>query len=119
MTIDECAKLLAKVQLVDNREVTRLVILEWFDLIGDLDFAAAVDAVREHRRSSTEYLQPAHIVAIAAVPESRYESIDAELLERSKREVLAAHGTTPEEYDSDESVRRRVDSSIARKDIRP
>lgn len=64
MTEAECAKVLAKIQLVDNRQVDRLTLAEWFDIIGHLDFKLAVEAVRIHRQTSTDYLQPAHIVQI-------------------------------------------------------
>lgn len=65
MTKQEVAKLLAKISLIDNRKVDALTLAEWFDIVGHLDFEHAVEAVREHRQSSTEYLQPAHIVSIA------------------------------------------------------
>lgn len=61
MNIDETAKVLAKIQLGDNREVTRLVLQEWHDTIGDLPYDDAVEAVRMHRRDSTTYLMPAHV----------------------------------------------------------
>lgn len=98
MTIDEVAKVLAKVQLVDNREVTRLVILEWQDLIGDLDYSEAIEAVREHRRTSTEYLQPAHLVAIAGKRTSSVDSIDDELQAGWKAAALEAAGVTAAEF---------------------
>lgn len=64
MTEAECAKVLAKIQLIDNRQVDRLNLAEWFDSIGHLDFQAAIAAVRVHRQTSTDYLQPGHIVRI-------------------------------------------------------
>lgn len=66
MTLEEVGKVLAKIQLGDNREVTPGVIAEWDDSIGDLKFADAIQAVREHRRNSTDYLQPAHIRRLVA-----------------------------------------------------
>lgn len=117
MTIEEVAKVLAKIQLVDNREISKLVVLEWFDLIGHLDFDAAIEAVRVHRQTSTEYLQPAHIVDLAGVPEFPYESIDDELLLESKRATLALHGTTPDEFDTDPRVRARVIAAIKRAEL--
>jgi hypothetical protein len=65
MTIDELKQVVAKIQLGDNRQVDRLVILEWFDTIGDLNVSDALEAVRLHRRESTDYLVPAHIVRLA------------------------------------------------------
>lgn len=63
MNIEQTAAVVAKVQLIDNREVNELVLAEWHDVIGHLDFDDAIEAVRVHRRTSTAYLVPAHIVA--------------------------------------------------------
>lgn len=57
----EVARLLAKIQLGDRRQVTDLVIDDWFETIGHLDYPDAYQAVVNHRRTSTEYLMPAHI----------------------------------------------------------
>jgi hypothetical protein len=61
MNIQEVSAVLSKIKLGDNREVTQLVIAEWNDIIGDLDYADAVEAVRMHRISSIDYLLPAHV----------------------------------------------------------
>lgn len=66
MNVEQTAALLAKIKLGDNREVTELVIMEWHDTIGHLPYEDAVDAVRVHRRDSTEYLMPAHVARIVA-----------------------------------------------------
>jgi len=63
VNIAETARILAKAQLVDNRQVTELVVKEWHEVIGHLHYEDAYNAVTEHRRTSTEYLQPAHVVA--------------------------------------------------------
>jgi hypothetical protein len=62
MTPDQTAKVLAKIQLGDNRVVDALTLREWLDTIGYLDFDDAIQAVTLHRRESTEYLQPAHVI---------------------------------------------------------
>ncbi|MEC5149184.1 hypothetical protein [Cryobacterium sp. GrIS_2_6] len=62
MTLDECKQVVAKVQLGDNRQVDRLVIMEWFDTIGHLNAADAIAAVKMHRQESTDYLQMAHVI---------------------------------------------------------
>jgi hypothetical protein len=63
MNVSETATLLGKIQVGDNREVSDVVVAEWHDTINYLRFDDAVEAVRLHRRSSTEYLSPAHVVA--------------------------------------------------------
>lgn len=65
MTVDECKQVVAKIQLGDNRQVDRLVIMEWFDTIGFLNFEDAIQGVKLHRQESTDYLQPAHIIRLA------------------------------------------------------
>ena len=65
MNIDECKAVVAKIQLGDNRQVDRLVILEWFDTIGHLIADDAMKAVTLHRQESTDYLQPAHVIRLA------------------------------------------------------
>lgn len=65
MTIDELTTLLARIQVLDNRQVDQLTIEAWAPLMADVPYGAAVDAVNDHFRSTTEYLQPAHIVQAA------------------------------------------------------
>lgn len=60
-------KLLALAATVDNRHVTPEQVAGWSAAIGHLPYEACVEALWEHRRSSTEYLQPAHIAALVAV----------------------------------------------------
>lgn len=63
MNIEQTAELLAAIQLIDNRKVEKLTIQVWHELVGDLDYAVAAEAVKLHFRESTEYLKPAHIRA--------------------------------------------------------
>lgn len=63
MRIAETAKVLTLIAVVDRRAVDEVTIAAWHDLIGHLPFDDACEAVRRHRRTSTEYLLPAHVVA--------------------------------------------------------
>lgn len=63
MNVTETAKVLGLAAVVDNRVVDQATIAAWHDLIGALDFTDACEAVRTHRRTSTEYLLPAHVIA--------------------------------------------------------
>lgn len=65
MNIQETAAVLAKIKLGDNREVDSagLVLREWHDAIGDLEYRDAVEAVVMHRKDSISYLLPAHVRA--------------------------------------------------------
>ena len=75
MNATEAATVLAKIQLGDNRDIDAagLVLAEWIDSIGDLDFADAVEAVRMHRKLSTAYLLPAHLRENVRLIRSRRE----------------------------------------------
>lgn len=73
----ECAKVLAKIQLGDSRQVDQLVLEEWFDTIGFLPFEAAIEGVRTHRRESTDYLLPAHVVKNARRAQDRLRAIES------------------------------------------
>lgn len=61
MNIDQTARLLALVQVIDNRRVDEATILAWHPLVSDLDFLEASEAVNLHRQESREYLLPAHV----------------------------------------------------------
>jgi len=61
--IASTAKVLTLIALVDRRVVDREAVLAWHDLIGDLSERDTLEAVRQHRRESTEYLVPAHVRA--------------------------------------------------------
>lgn len=73
MNLTQTAAILAKIQLGDNRDISQLVIQEWHDIIGDLDYSDTVDAVRMHRAESLSYLMPAHLIANARLIRSRRE----------------------------------------------
>lgn len=63
MNAVEVGKLLAEVSVIDARQVDEAAVLVWMPLVGDLDYAMSVEALRLHRRESTAYLTPAHIRA--------------------------------------------------------
>lgn len=65
MNVAECAAVVGKIRLGDNRHVDDLVVMEWFDTIGFLNFEDAIQGVKLHRQESTDYLQPAHIIRLA------------------------------------------------------
>lgn len=62
----ECARVLTKIQLGDNRVVDALVLEEWFDTIGHLGFEDAIAGVKLHRQESDQYLLPVHVIRGAA-----------------------------------------------------
>lgn len=62
MNTAELTALLGRIQILDNRQVDALTIEAWTPLMADVPYDAAVRAVNDHFRTSTAYLQPAHIV---------------------------------------------------------
>jgi hypothetical protein len=64
MTIDELKQVVAKIQLGDSRQVDRLVLEYWWELIGDLHFADSLQAVNFHRLEQPGvWLEPGHVKA--------------------------------------------------------
>lgn len=66
MNRTEVTALLAKAQVFDNRTVTDLQVSAWLGIMSDIDITDAMAAVDDHVRSSGDYLQPHHIVELAA-----------------------------------------------------
>lgn len=64
MKTDELTMLLARIQVLDNRQVDELTIQAWTPLMEGIDYEAAVRAVNRHSVESTDYLKPAHIVRL-------------------------------------------------------
>lgn len=60
----ETKMLLIEASAVDNRVVSDPAVMAWADILEGVDYQDARKAMLEHRRSSTEYLQPAHIIAL-------------------------------------------------------
>lgn len=71
MNREEAAKLLAVVAMGDNRQTSHEIAAYWHGLLPDIRFEDAVQAVGVHRRESTEYLQPAHIIRLVRAERSR------------------------------------------------
>ena len=63
MNTEELTTLLARIQVLDNRQVDELTIQAWAPLMADVNYLDAVQAVNLHFQRSGEYLKPAHVVA--------------------------------------------------------
>lgn len=61
MKPSETADLLGLAAFYDNRTVDEPVVAAWFAVLGDLDYADAVEALRAHYAATTDWLMPAHI----------------------------------------------------------
>lgn len=68
----ETAELLTYASMIDNRTVAPETVVAWHEVIGHLDQVTAREAIVTHRRESTDYLMPAHIIRNARrIRESR------------------------------------------------
>lgn len=63
MNMRETSQLLTKASLVDNRKLTNETTMAWQEILAGVEYADAMAALTHHRATSTDYLQPAHIVA--------------------------------------------------------
>lgn len=60
----EIAKLLTQASLVDNRRISEAHVEQWWRILNGCSFAEAEHAIVEHFRTSSEYLQPRHVMTI-------------------------------------------------------
>ena len=61
MLLSETAELLAFINSFEGRETTEIEARAWHRVIGDVDPAAAADAVREHYETTSRRIWPADI----------------------------------------------------------
>lgn len=71
MNREEAAYLLGIIALGDNRQLSNELTEYWRGLLPDIRLEDAVQAVAVHRRESTDYLQPAHIVRLVRAERAR------------------------------------------------
>jgi hypothetical protein len=62
MDIKQTGIILAKIALIESRQATNETILAWHEILSDLKFEDAMEALVQHYRHSTESCKPAHIV---------------------------------------------------------
>lgn len=88
MNRSHTALVLAKIAALDSRSLddpkgtTTPILDTWHELIGHLRFEDCMQAVTEHRRESTEWLLPAHIITrVKAIRAARIDRIpEADLM---------------------------------------
>lgn len=64
MNLVEASRLLAKVSGNDGRQVGESTVLAWQETLADVPYPDAMAAVSVHYRESTDFLMPAHLVAL-------------------------------------------------------
>lgn len=99
MTHTEVAKVLAFAATFDNRKVDDFTIESWRLVIGHLRYDDAMQAIALHRRESSAYLEPAHVIACARrVATARHEANIRAIREGSEAERQRA--PKPANFDS-------------------
>lgn len=61
MNLSETARLLAAIAAFNNRTIGAADVGAWQSVLGDIELADAMEAVRRHYTESTEWLMPAHV----------------------------------------------------------
>jgi hypothetical protein len=102
VTPADTARLLAKVQAYDGRTVGQTDVAAWYEALGDVDLAEALDAVAGHFRASTDWLMPAHI-------RSQVRLIRAERRRLDRSAVLAL----PSRFETDAERAERISTGVA------
>jgi len=74
--IKQTGILLAKIALIENREATNETILAWHEILNEVNYEDAMEALIQHYRHSTESCKPAHIVRGArAIKEEKKKKV--------------------------------------------
>ena len=61
MNIQETSRVLAKIQVFDNRRVDEATILAWHEVLAPYDYQKALDAVTAFYREDRKWIMPADI----------------------------------------------------------
>ena len=92
MNRSHTALVLTKIAALDNRRLddphgAETPILDaWHELIGHLRYEDCIQAVTEHRRESTDWLLPAHIITrVKAIRAARISAV-------AEADLMADHG---------------------------
>lgn len=90
MTPGDAVRVLAKASAYDRRTIGEADAAAWYEAIGDLDIADALDAVTRHYQQTTDWLMPAHVRTIAAqlVRERRRATREAREVAAARREAI-------------------------------
>lgn len=65
MNLEETARILAKIALVENRKFTDEQIGMWQSILRDIDLKHAEEALLRYYQGQTESIKPAHIYRLA------------------------------------------------------
>lgn len=101
MTPNDAAKLLALIQVYDNRNFDEMTATVWADALDELDPTDCAQAIRRHFRDSKEWLMPCDVRG--GVRQLIRERAREAVLERQRR--LDGAGTQPGDPATPETIR--------------
>lgn len=96
MTPAEASIALGIAARIDNRQPSEAAALAWAEALPDITLEEAAWAIAEHRRTSTEWLQPAHIRRL--VTDGRHTAAERRANDQIRR-MLHAPKPDPAVYD--------------------
>lgn len=115
MNTIETSKLLTLASLVDNRAVSPELVQVWQGLLDDISYADAIEALKEHYRTSTAWLMPATIRDLTTrTAIERRRAPERE--KRVRREWMAERGIDWVRYEAGDPHMVQVARSAARGD---
>jgi hypothetical protein len=119
MNADEVSRVLARIQLDDNREIDEegVVLGSWIEKIGDLPFDLAYEAVLMHGRESKDYLTAGHIRANVRTLRARLAR--AERVAMAVRREICAPVITLDRVKFEEETRAAIIAERTRKGLDP
>lgn len=110
MNVVEAGKLLALASGFDNRTVTVEIAQLWHEVLEFVNYEDAQEALKEHFKTSGEYLMPFHIVQGSMRARDRRER-----LERISRPALPRPLITLDKAKFDRDVKAAIEAERVRK----
>ncbi len=102
MTPDQTATVLAKCASIDQRTIGRADVLAWHEIVGHLDHADALDAVKRWYAKTRDRIMPSDLIA-------EVRAIGNERAEKTKHPVREL----PSRFETDEERNQRIANGVA------
>jgi hypothetical protein len=103
MTREEVVDVLTKCAAFDQRTVGELDVMAWHEILGRVDLADALEAVRRHYTDSSDRAMPADILKLSRIARD----------ERTRLETRAAPLALPGRFETDDIRDERLKRGIA------
>ncbi|QIS17308.1 hypothetical protein [Nocardia terpenica] len=88
MNRNQTADLLSAIASLDQRTVGETDVEAWFEILGDLHYLDAIDAVKEHYKTSIDRIRPFHVRdLVRRAANDRIERASVSVAYRDQREA--------------------------------